>query len=213
MQNLCQLRSSDDKVETDSDDDDEDVDESATAAAAAADLSSAQLAAQSRPHPRPPHRISRRVHRCEFVHDTEFRRAFLARAQYKLTSSSKEQAARGGGGGSGSGSASGRNAAPTPLDADGKPRDGKLAGLKAPSKEDALLRKLLANELRTESSRVLQAVRWIVARQDTTFKQQREAEKAKQREAERLYEESKWAEAAAQEQQQQAQGQSPAQAE
>jgi len=171
MQNLCSLRSCDDKAETDSEDD------------GGGDAPGEQGAAGTG------RRTVRRSHRCEFVHDAEFRRGFLARTQYKLTNASRNPHA-------GHHGNRGRpHATPVPLDADGKPRDGKLAGLKAPSKEDALLRKLLANELRTESSRVLQAVRWIVSKQ--FLQAQRDVRTQQQREAERLYRESKAAEQAA----------------
>lgn len=107
MQNLCFLRSCDAK-----DDESE----------SAADLTSAATAP---------------VGRCEFVHDPEFRRTYLARNQWRATTWSQNrkpdtQNANG---------AHRRQAAQRNED-DGPPKDGKLSGLKAPVKEDALLRKV-----------------------------------------------------------------------
>jgi len=65
--------------------------------------------------------------RCEFVHDEEFRRTFLARAQFRATNwtQNRKETSKG---------AHARDDAPA--------TDGRLPGLKAPVKESALLRKV-----------------------------------------------------------------------
>ena len=164
MQNLCFLRSCDAK----------DDDTEAAGAASAADPTSAAAA------PAP-------VGRCEFVHDPEFRRTYLARNQWRATTWSQNRKSdtlqpnnR-------------RHAPPRSGDDDAPPKDGKLSGLKAPVKEDALLRKLLVSELRVESSRVLQAIRFLVTR-DCLAKERNEI-RQKQQEAEEQHRRSKLREA------------------
>lgn len=123
MNNLCALRSSDEPPsDTEEEHDDHGhatADSSATAAKAS------------------------RVARCEFVHDAEFRRQYLARAHYthtKYTQVHKDAPTaptRGGRGGRG-----GRSAGPTLDPRSTSGADGRLAGLKPPVAESALLRKV-----------------------------------------------------------------------
>ena len=124
MNNLCFLRSCDDPS------DDEENDEN----------DKSDVGAISSYHPRRT--------RCQFLHDAAFRRMFLARAHYTHTKysqthsdppSSSVSSSHRGGRCSGRG---GQHPPSTATDSDTPPVDGKLAGLKPPVAESALLRKV-----------------------------------------------------------------------
>jgi len=131
-----------------------------------------------------------KIHRCAFLHDPDFRRLFLARTHFRSTHTNIANKA----------SASTRGSRPTHGDRrqrHGPPAndvpsmltphaDGRIEGLKAPTTESLLLKKLLGPEMRIESSRILQAIRFIVSRQ--CLLPQREAKERKQREALEEYE-------------------------
>jgi hypothetical protein len=173
MENHCHLRSCDAPREEGegSEDDDEEVDDAPDAGA-------------------PPKKKLPR--RCEFVHDIEFRRSYLARAHYTHTKFTQSHLHEGDSSNASSDHRStnrpNRHSLTTPPVLDPQASsgtDGRLAGLKPPVAESALLRKLLSSETQLESSRALQAIRYMVSQQ--CFQAQREAQKAKQQQLEAEY--------------------------